>query len=135
MDVRFLWQERHSVGVQQFDSDHRRLLELAHTMVNKTLAGPLPVLPGDVLNDLIERAEEHFAHEERLMATTEYEGLEDHRLAHRRLMTDIRRYQKDLNAGTVVPDEVARFVAAWLFTHIDEEDRRYGEHLNGRGYR
>ena len=135
MDVRFLWQERHSVGIQQFDSDHRRLLELAHTMVNETLTGVLPVQPGDILNDLIQRAEEHFAHEERLMATTEYEGLADHRVAHQRLMDDIRRYQKDLNNGVVGAEDVARFVAAWLFSHIDEEDRRYGDHLNGQGYR
>ena len=135
IDNRFRWHEYYSVGVRQFDSDHRRLLELANTMVNETLRGPLPELPGDVLNDLIECTEQHFAHEERLLTTTGYAGLEHHKDEHRRLLGEIRSQQSAFNAGRITADDVARFLADWLFNHMEAEDRHYGEHLNSLGYR
>ena len=131
----FLWSDRYSVGVQQFDSDHRRLLELAHKMVDEHLHGPLPIPKGDVLNDLIECAEQHFAHEERLLRSTDYPQLEEHQREHQRLLQEIVHYQDDFTAGKVSADDVARFVADWIFVHIEQEDRKYREHLNDRGYR
>lgn len=131
----FEWSERYSVGVQQFDADHRRLLELAHRMVNETLHGPLPVPAGDVLVDLIECAEEHFAHEEYLLRTTDYPDLEAHQREHRRLLEEIQDYRREFTQGKVPADDVARFVADWIFAHIEEEDRKYSAHLNDRGFR
>lgn len=131
----FQWSERYSVGVQQFDADHRHLLQLAHELVNARLNGPLPTPPGDVLDDLIACAQEHFAHEERLLAATAYPHLEHHRREHRRLLTEIEAYQADFSAGRVAAEDVARFVADWIFVHMTEEDQHYREHLNGRGYR
>lgn len=135
MDRTFQWHERYSVGVQQFDADHRHLLDLAHELVNERLNGPLPALPGEVLDDLITCAREHFAHEERLLGATDYPQLDAHRREHRRLMEEIEDYRAALSTGKVQPGDVARYVADWIFHHMDEEDRKYREHLNGRGYR
>ena len=132
---RFQWSERYSVGVQQFDADHRHLLELAHELVDARLNGPLPTPAGDVLTDLIACAEEHFAHEERLLAATGYPHLEHHRREHRRLLMEIEAYRDDFSAGKVAAEDVASFVADWIFVHMTEEDQHYREHLNGRGYR
>jgi hemerythrin-like metal-binding protein len=131
----FLWSERYSVGVQQFDADHRRLLELAHQMVTVTLRGPLPADPGDVLNELIICAEEHFGHEEHLLRATDYPRLHEHRREHQRLLEEIQDHKAAFADGKVSADDVARFVADWIFVHIDQEDRKYRAHLNERGYR
>jgi hemerythrin len=121
--------------VQQFDADHRRLLNLAEEMVLAARQQAQPLTAGEVLEDLIAYAEEHFLHEERLMQTTGYAGLQEHQVEHRRLLDEIRRYQADMGQGRVNADDVARYVADWIFGHIDSEDRKYGDHLNGRGYR
>jgi hemerythrin-like metal-binding protein len=131
----FRWHEGYSVGVQQFDADHRRLLNLAEEMVLAARQQAQPLTAGEVLEDLIAYAEEHFLHEERLMQTTGYAGLQEHQTEHRRLLDEIRRYQADMGQGRVNADDVARYVADWIFGHIDSEDRKYGDHLNGRGYR
>ena len=131
----FRWHEGYSVGVQQFDADHRRLLNLAEEMVLAARQQAQPLTAGEVLEDLIAYAEEHFLHEERLMQTTGYAGLQEHQVEHRRLLDEIRRYQADMGQGRVNADDVARYVADWIFGHIDSEDRKYGDHLNGRGYR
>jgi hemerythrin-like metal-binding protein len=135
MNDRFHWNEHYSVGVHQFDSDHRRLLQLAHTMVSGALRDPLPVNAGEVLGDLIECAEEHFAHEEHLLRVTGYPHLDAHRHEHRRLLEEIRRFRERMSAGQVGADDVARFVADWVLLHIEEEDKQYRSHLNALGYR
>ncbi len=135
MSDRFRWNERYSVGVQQFDADHRRMLEIAHELVNDTLRGPLPAPAGEVLDDLIACAREHFAHEEHLLRATDYPHLVEHQREHRRLLEEIEDYRSDFSASKVTADDVARFVADWMFTHIEQEDRKYRDHLNARGYR
>lgn len=131
----FEWSEVHSVGVQQFDSDHRRLLELAHTLVSEKLRGMTYVTTGEVLNDLETCAAEHFAHEERLLATVNYPGLEEHSLKHKRLLEEIDAYKKAIDSGRITTEDVARFVAVWIFQHIEEEDQKYRDTLNAHGYR
>ena len=135
MSDRLQWDEHYSVGVQQFDSDHRRLLQLAHTMVAGSLRDPLPVNAGEVLEDLIDCAEEHFAHEEHLLRVTGYPHLDEHRHEHRRLLEEIRHFQERMSAGEVRATDVAKFVTDWVLLHIQEEDMQYTSHLNGLGYR
>jgi hemerythrin-like metal-binding protein len=129
------WDERFSVGVQQFDADHRRLLALAEEMVHGAAQDPLPVDAGEVLGELIAAAEEHFAHEEHLLRITSYPRLEAHRREHRRLLQEIRAWRLRLGAGQAAPQEVARSVVDWVLDHIEQQDRLYAAHLNGHGYR
>ena len=135
MNDLFQWHESHSVGVQQFSSDHRRLLELAQTLVADTLRRDVYVSTGDVLNDLVVCAEEHFSHEERLLGTVEYPELDDHRAKHQRLLEEIAAYKSAIESGRITGGDVARFVAVWIFQHIEEEDQKYREILNRHGYR
>jgi len=131
----FRWEERHSVGVQQFDSDHRELLDLAEKLVTGPLRGELFVEDGDVLDDLVIRAKEHFSHEERLLELVGYPHLVEHHDQHERLLQEIQAYQVAITNGKISGSDVARFIAVWIFQHIEEEDQKYRKILNENGYR
>ena len=134
MDL-FQWNDDYSVGVAEFDGDHRRLLQLANAAVNKVVRGNEPEAASEVLDDLIAYAEGHFAREEEAMQRSEYPRLSEHRDEHHRLLNEVRLLKSRFIADDMNPAQVAKLMVDWVVLHIQHMDRQYREHLNAHGYR
>lgn len=129
----FEWLDDYSVGVSAFDEEHKRLLALADRMVEALQNGTAQQEVGGVLDALIEYAVQHFEHEERVMAQTDYPGLQAHKNAHYELLRKVLRFRFAEQHHTLQPVDVAEFLLEWVLTHIREEDKQYGPHLNAHG--
>ena len=132
MDL-FKWDESYSVGVAEFDADHRRLLQLANGVVERVVRKDDDSL-SDVLDELALYAERHFDREEDLMQRTGYPRLAEHRLEHRRLLMEVRLLKSRFIADDMDPAKVAKLMVDWVVLHIQRMDQAYREHLNARGY-
>jgi len=124
------WDDSLSVGVEEIDQDHRRLVELfnllSEAVENRESADYIDAL----LVELISCTEWHFRHEERLMIRHGYDGMEDHKDEHIDLVDNVRDLQRRFYEAhqTLTTDNIS-YLADWLTGHIVGVDMRMGYFL------
>lgn len=133
MDL-FRWKDDYSVGVAEFDNDHRRLLSLANSVVSGAVRGLSTQEVSEVFDELAIYADRHFSREEDLMRRAEYPGLTEHREEHRRLLSEVRLLKSRFIADDLPADELAVLLVDWVVVHIQRTDQQYRGHLNDRGF-
>ncbi len=124
------WSAILSVGVEEIDEDHRKLVgifnELAHAVANGESAEYLAA----TLDELIKCTAWHFSHEDRLMLKHGYPGIDQHRAAHSELIAAAQRLQAKLTqADQAVANAEIEFLERWLTEHILTADQRLGSFL------
>ncbi len=126
-----VWSRVLSVGVEEIDEDHRKLVSIFNTLNHAVSQGESADYLAAVLEELINCTVWHFSHEERLMLKFRYEGAEEHKTEHRELIRSARELQqKVLAADKPVAEEHLRFLERWLTEHILTDDMRLGSFLS-----
>lgn len=130
----FKWNSGHAVYLAEIDAEHRAIFHAAGEL-QKTIEGNAPterILEG--LRALIAAAEDHFAHEERLMADSHYLSLSWHKHQHDTARNRLKQFAADLE---VEERDAAylmlEFLSGWMRDHLGVADRMMGAHL--RNYR
>ena len=119
-----------SVGVDEIDDDHRKLVSLFNMLNHSITEGDAPDYLEAILKELISCTAWHFSHEERLMLKYGYEGIAEHKTEHQELIQSARELQqKILQAGNLVANEDIEFLERWLTEHILTADMRLGAYL------
>ncbi len=134
---RVVWDESNLVGVSSIDAQHRDLVELIDTLNAKIAAGADFSELRDVFENLYDRTERHFMHEEEFFAPTRFEHAARHKNEHDRLLLIFKRMCQGLDPATLAKSrqEYTEFLCGWLMRHIAVEDRPLGIHLNSLGIR
>ena len=126
-----VWSDILSVGVDEIDEDHHKLVGIFNILNHAVTAGDAPDYLAAVLEELINCTVWHFSHEERLMLKYGYEGIEEHKAEHRDLVDSARQLQQEiLQAEKPVADEEIVFLERWLTEHILTFDMRLGAYLS-----
>jgi hemerythrin len=126
-----VWDHVLSVGVDEIDDDHRRLVDIFNILNHSVMEGDAPDYLAAVLEELINCTAWHFSHEERLMLKYGYKDLEEHKIEHQELVNSARELQqKILQAGKLVVDEDLEYLERWLTAHILTDDMRLGSYLS-----
>ena len=124
------WSYVFSVGNDEIDEDHHRLINLFNILNHSVTEGDDPAYLAAVLTELINCTVWHFSHEERLMVKYGYEGLAEHKAEHQELIKSVRELQqKILQAGSLVPNEDLTSLEHWLIMHILSTDMQLGSYL------
>ena len=125
-----VWDHVLSVGVDEVDDDHRKLVDLFNMLNHSVTEGDDPEYLAAILEELINCTAWHFSHEERLMLKHGYEGLAEHKEEHQELVKSAKELQhKILQAGNLVATEDIEFLERWLTEHILTTDMRMGSYL------
>ena len=127
------WDESCRVGIKELDAAHQKLFGIGNRLILAVARDGAAAPVAEVLDDLIEFAEEHFGREEELMAESAYPDRDAHRREHRRLMNDLRLFKSQWIGGDVDGSQVSTFVIEWIVKHTKDSDRKYGPHLNAHG--
>lgn len=126
-----VWDEILSVGVDEIDEDHRKLLNIFNMLNHSVMAEESSDYLAATLAELINCTVWHFSHEERLMLKHRYEGIEEHKAEHRELIKSAKELQQEiLQADKPVVDEHIEFLERWLTEHILTADLRLGSYLS-----
>ena len=130
------WNDSYSVHVTSFDQQHQTLFRTINELHDALRAGHGREAAGKVLQRLIDYTASHFAAEEAVMERNGYPELVAHRAAHKALVTQVLKFQKDFEAGKPsVGLELMPFLQKWLSEHIQQTDKKYGPFLNEKGIR
>lgn len=120
-----------SVGVDEIDDDHRKLVNLFNILRHSITEGAAPDYLQAILEEMINCTVWHFSHEERLMLKYGYEDIAEHKTEHRELISSARELQqKILQEGGLVANEDIEFLEHWLTEHILTADMRLGAYLS-----
>jgi hemerythrin len=126
-----VWDEILSVGVDEIDEDHRKLVNIFNILNHSVMAEESSDYLAATLAELINCTVWHFSHEERLMLKHRYEGIEEHKAEHRELIKSAKELQQEiLQADNPVVDEHIEFLERWLTEHILTADLRLGSYLS-----
>jgi hemerythrin-like metal-binding protein len=126
----FEWKPQFSVGIKSIDGQHQNLFAIARELYGAMSSGQGKQAVGQILSRLAHYTAIHFAHEERLLQTSNYPGLAKHKLEHQRLTERVQAFQADFEAGRVALSvQLLQFLRDWLEHHIQTEDTAYAPHL------
>jgi hemerythrin len=118
------------VNVPEFDAEHRdlyrHLADLQHAL---TLGAPDDRL-WEILRNVVEHTQDHFAHEERALQSARYPALEWHKQQHdtgrKRIRSALRRFK---SGDRQALSDLALFLGRWLPDHIAVTDRMAASYL------
>ena len=128
------WNEDLSVGIEEFDAHHRRLIELINEL-HKAGTGGLPrVELGNVLLSLSHYVVYHFLAEEEVMHRWKYPEAESHRQEHMLLTEKALGFVAAFHRGNGdITRDLLMFLVSWLQHHIKTVDKKYQAFLNAKG--
>lgn len=122
------WDEMMSVGVEELDSQHRRLIQL----INETYEG-IQQHDERKVTELITQMREysklHFSTEEKFMERYGYPDLEEHKFYHVKFNTDVQAFQRKQYGKTNL-SQLFIYLSRWLTSHIMEEDRKFMRYMS-----
>lgn len=124
------WADTLSCGHAEIDADHQHLLEIVERLQNTSAHEDERMMVGNLLSELLEYVQGHFAREESLMQAIPFPGYADHHFEHGLLTSRVRSMHHDfVNAKTIAPKEVWRFLRRWLRYHIMNNDIKMLQYL------
>jgi hemerythrin len=122
------WSDDLSVGVTRLDEQHKSIFEIINKLIDNDGLFVNSEIIADVLTELLEYSQVHFAQEEKYMDLKSYEF----RTEHKKLHLDYRKKVVEFHLSVAAykhdtPNEILRFLIDWWRNHILIEDKRYSK--------
>jgi len=130
------WDEGLGTGVDTMDTEHRLQVSLVNAMEDAIRSGSDPALAARTLQQLVDFTSVHFHSEELMMRLYSYPQLENHALAHAKLMEQVQQLRDHHRAKAPAEElETIRELRGWLANHIKSMDQAFALWLARNGYR
>ena len=130
-----VWTDRLSVGVNDFDEEHKLILIVIDRLFTAYNDGTLVKNIGFIFDELIIYVDGHFRHEEDVLRQHSYPKLRDQEIAHVRFASSVVKLKGEWAQGksqdTIL--KLAELLREWLVEHINGMDKQYTDYLNSRG--
>ena len=126
----FKWSKRHAVFIPEIDAQHKDMFRLADQL-RQAVAGRAPAdRTRAVLREFMTRGEDHFAHEERLMRSTQYPGSAWHKRQHDTARKRLKEFAPRIQGGEgQAALLLLEFLSGWLRDHIRLADCMMAAHV------
>ena len=130
------WDEGIGTGVESMDVEHRLQVSLVNALDEVIRSGRDDALAERTLQQLIDFTSVHFHSEELMMRLYSYPQLDNHALAHAKLMENVERIREHHRRGDQVEaaDTIGE-LRGWLVNHIKSMDQAFALWLSRNGYR
>jgi len=118
------WLSEYNTGIEVIDDQHQRILEYINELeeVRKTHDR---AHVKDVLLNLIDYTQSHFAFEESLQEEANYKYRVPHKRVHDLFIKKIEHYRERFEMGHDVEEELYEVLSKWLINHIQHDDADY----------
>ena len=120
------------VNIRQSDLQHKKLVEIINQLHEAMKNGAGQEQLDTVFESLTAYTRIHFADEEQLLEKHGY-PVTNHKALHAHFIEQLQQYQQEFRNGVLLSLPVMHFLKEWLLTHIQGDDKKYGEYLNGIG--
>lgn len=128
------WSQSMSVGIAKIDEQHSQLIKLMGELDGAVRRNEAADAVEDILTNLFNYAQIHFALEEELFRKHKYPEMALHELEHQRFIAKAFAFKEKLNAKKPgLSLELLNFLSSWVLNHIELTDKRYSKYLNDCG--
>lgn len=120
------WNEQLSVGVKEFDNQHKKLIALINQLHEAMRAGKGKEILEKTITELVSYTRIHFAAEERYLLAKNYADYPTHKAQHDQLTQKVIDFQDQHKSGKVALSlPMMNFLKEWLTQHILNTDKKY----------
>ena len=124
------WDPSFSVGHQDIDNDHKKLLSMINQLQTAIHYQTDDSQIEQTLNDLIDYTKYHFAREEKIMQDHNYPDFDDHKQQHDQMVKQVTKFIDEYRVDkTRTIENVLQFLKSWLINHINGSDQKYRPYL------
>lgn len=127
------WQPQLSVGIRQFDDDHKKLIALINDLWQANEEREGHTVLDRILGELADYVVYHFQREEELFRRWNFPGEARHRERHQFLTQRVVELRQQLAGQATIAREVFDFLRDWLIKHILGEDMVYASYFRTLG--
>ena len=128
------WNDSLSVGVQQIDQEHKKLIDLINILNESMKNGKSKETLQIVFSELVDYTITHFTNEEMLMQKANYVNFAVHKHEHDQLTQRAKVLRDDYKSGKLmISIEVRDFLKDWIINHIQKTDKLYTKAMNEKG--
>jgi len=129
------WSDDFKLGEAEIDREHWGLFALINDLSDKHAQGAADASIVSTIDALVAYVDVHFEHEERLMRSADYPGLDAHIDLHRRLARAVGDYKSAFERGATRfdYDGFMAFLTEWLADHILHEDMAFAAYHRSSG--
>ncbi len=127
------WSENLSVGVEEIDEQHKELIHRVNEFYMAIKQNKSKEEALQILKYLSSYVVVHFADEERLQVKYNYPGYLEHKKIHTEFIKSVKELtasveQEGVNSMTFM--SIGATLSNWLVTHISQQDKKIGAHLD-----
>lgn len=117
------WDESMSVGVEELDAQHQRLIDLINEAYTAIQSHDEHMMT-DLIVKMRDYAKLHFATEEGYLKKYNFPNFAGHKFQHTKFNNDVTEFQKKQFQKTNL-SQIFVYLSRWLTKHIMEEDKQY----------
>ncbi len=129
----FEWQEEYSVGINEIDDQHKKLLVMISEFY-EAIKFDREEAFACLLDSLIEYALTHFKNEERYMKMFGYSSLAEHKKEHEEFTQRVLSVKEKIEQGqSVVTLDTTRMIRKWVTEHMLGTDQKYKDCFQKNG--
>ncbi len=125
-DDLMIWSEKISAGVGLLDTEHQDLFDAINDLHLAVIGHEDRESVGSLLNRVAGQTRAHFASEEFLMASLNYNGKALHALKHQHLLDQLDAFTARFNRGFELNQHSLVFIRDWFIPHILDADVNFG---------
>jgi hemerythrin len=128
------WTTAYSVGIKEFDDQHRKLFSLINELFTAMKSGKGKDVIGRTLAGLVDYTRYHFSAEEKYFAQYGYPETAQHLAEHKAFVAQAEELNRKFAAGSMlVSVETLDFVKGWIDKHINKVDKQYTSFFKSKG--
>ncbi|SDP73028.1 bacteriohemerythrin [Desulforhopalus singaporensis] len=128
------WKKEFSVGVQELDQQHKKLLSMINRLIDDQKKLTDPKLINELLMEMIDYAEVHFQAEEHLMTEYNYHYTDRQAQQHQQFIEKTRSFLSATDVGpNILSNALLDYLGNWLINHILTEDMKYKDFFQSKG--
>jgi len=117
------WKEEFKIGIEEVDFEHQELIELINESFAEVQRTNSSFAVMDFLGEIFEQISAHFALEEKVMKSLRYDGYEEHKRDHERLLDTIRDIMDDYLFVQEIDEKVfGQQLRDWFVNHFSTHD-------------
>ena len=124
------WNDALSVGVEEIDKQHKKLIEILNLLYDSIQEGKEKLVIEKIIKELLDYTKYHFTSEENYFKKLQYHDVQKHIEAHKRFIRDINKFQNDyMEKKEIISSEILEYLKDWLINHIMIDDQSYGPYF------
>ena len=126
------WDDRLKLGNEQVDMQHKRLFGLLSELVGQCVEGSNTEKLKETLDFLVDYTVHHFYDEESLQVQYGFPEYKRHKQLHEDFKMVVGGLvQRFTESGSLeeLSNDVNKIIVRWLVGHIQQEDKKIGEHI------